>query len=146
MPRSHLHAVLRDPYCRRMTTMRDGMHGEAPRDALHALRGDGSALASFLCPICFRDVLAEDVACNHLLLVRDRFGEIYCRDLRVRRLYREAEAEAGERGERAVERLCERLGPSVVLYELVDPPHGSRRSSVHFVVDVADEVRAAAAR
>jgi hypothetical protein len=61
-------------------------------------------------------------------------------------MYREAEAGSGEgeRGERAVELLCERLGPSVVLYELVDPPRGSRRSSVLFVVDVSGEIRAAA--
>ena len=110
-----------------------------------ALRGDGSALANFLCPICYRDVLVEDVACGHLLLVRDRFGEVYCRDLRVRREYRESEAEVGERGTRAVERLCERLGPSVILYELVDPPRGTESTtSVIFVVDTGEEREAAA--
>jgi hypothetical protein len=31
-----------------------------------------------------------------------------------------------------------------VLYELVDPAEGSRRSSVLFVIDVAEAVRAAA--
>ncbi|MGA8890537.1 MAG: hypothetical protein WB493_03140 [Anaeromyxobacteraceae bacterium] len=109
-----------------------------------ALRGDGSALASFLCPICYRDVLVEDVACGHLLLVRDRFGEVYCRDLRVRREYRECETEVGERGTRAVERLCERLGPSVILYELVDPPRGvDATTSVLFVVDTGEELEAA---
>jgi hypothetical protein len=59
-------------------------------------------------------------------------------------MYREAEIGAGERGERAVELLCERLGPSVVLYELVDPPSAPRESSVLFVVDVSGEIRAAA--
>jgi hypothetical protein len=109
-----------------------------------ALRGDGSALANFLCPICYRDVLVEEVACSHLLLVRDRFGEVYCRDRKVRHEYRESEAEVGERGNRAVERLCERLGPSVILYELVDPPReGDAATSVLFVVDTGAERDAA---
>jgi len=127
-----------------MTTNQDGFHGEPSGQGRRFLRGDGSALASFLCPICYWDVLAEEEVCDHLLLVRDRFGEIYCRDLRVRTMVREAEAETGERGERAVELLCERLGPSVVLYELIDPPLAARRTSVLFVVDVAGEARAAA--
>jgi len=127
-----------------MTPMRDGFSSEPSGDGRRFLRGDGSALASFLCPICFWDALAEEEVCDHLLLVRDRFGEIYCRDLRVRTMVREAEAETGERGERAVELLCERLGPSVVLYELIDPPLAARRTSVLFVVDVAGEARAAA--
>ena len=127
-----------------MTTRRDALSSEPSRDGRRFQRGDGSALASFLCPICFWDVLAEEEVCDHLLLVRDRFGEVYCRDLRVRTMVREAEAGSGERGERAVELLCERLGPSVVLYELVDPPRGSRRSSVLFVVDVSGKTRAAA--
>jgi len=127
-----------------MTTTQDGVHGEPSGEGRRFLRGDGSALASFLCPICFWDVLAEEEVCDHLLLVRDRFGEVYCRDLHVRTMYLEAEARAGQRGERAVELLCERLGPSVVLYELVDPPRGSRRSSVLFVVDVPGEMRAGA--
>jgi hypothetical protein len=127
-----------------MTTMRDGFSSEPSGDGRRFQRGDGSALASFLCPICFWDVLAEEEVCEHVLLVRDRFGEVYCRDLRVRTMYREAEAGSGERDERAVELLCERLGPSVVLYELADPPPGSRRSSVLFVVDVSGEIRAVA--
>jgi hypothetical protein len=120
-----------------MTTIHEGRGGEPSGDDRRFQRGDGSALASFLCPICFRDVLVEEEVCDHLLLVRDRFGEIYCRDLRVRSMYREAETAAGARGERAVELLCERLGPSVVLYELLGPPSPSRRSSVLFVVDVS---------
>lgn len=127
-----------------MTTTQDGFHGEPSGEGRRFRRGDGSALASFLCPICFWDVLAEEEVCDHLLLVRDRFGEIYCRDLRVRNMYREAEMGAGARGERAVELLCERLGPSVVLYELLGPPSASPRSSVLFVVDVSGEIRAAA--
>jgi hypothetical protein len=127
-----------------MTTTQDRFTGEPLGDGRRFRRGDGSALASFLCPICFWDVLAEDEVCDHVLLVQDRHGEIYCRDLRVRTLYRETEAETGDRGGRAVERLCELLGPSVVLYELVDPAQGSRRSSVLFVIDVAEAVRAAA--
>jgi hypothetical protein len=127
-----------------MTTMRNGFGSEPSGDGRRFQRGDGSALASFLCPICFWDVLGEDEVCDHTLLVRDRFGEVYCRDLRVRTMYLEAESAVGERGERAVEVLCERLGPSVVLYELADPPRGSRRSSVLFVVDVSGEVRVAA--
>ena len=127
-----------------MTTIQEGFHGEPSGQGRRFLRGDGSALASFLCPICYWDVLAEEEVCDHLLLVRDRFGEIYCRDHRVRTMVREAEAETGERGERAVERLCERLGPSVVLYQLLDPPLAARRTSVLFVVDVAGEARAAA--
>ncbi|MCX5730947.1 MAG: hypothetical protein NTY18_06250 [Deltaproteobacteria bacterium] len=127
-----------------MTNIQEGFHGEPSGQGRRFLRGDGSALASFLCPICYWDVLAEEEVCDHLLLVRDRFGEIYCRDLRVRTMVREAEAETGERGERAVELLCERLGPSVVLYELIDPPLAARRTSVLFVVDVAGEARAAA--
>ena len=127
-----------------MTTNQESFHGEPSGQGRRFLRGDGSALASFLCPICYWDVLAEEEVCDHLLLVRDRFGEIYCRDLRVRTMVREAEAETGERGERAVELLCERLGPSVVLYELIDSPLAARRNSVLFVVDVAGEARAAA--
>jgi hypothetical protein len=127
-----------------MTTKPDGFISEPSGDGRRFQRGDGSALASFLCPICFWDVLAEDEVCDHVLLVRDRFGEVYCRDLRVRTMYLEAESAVGERGERAVETLCKRLGPSVVLYELAEPPRGSRRSNVLFVVDVSGEVRAAA--
>jgi hypothetical protein len=127
-----------------MTTIHEGRSGEPSGDGRRFRRGDGSALASFLCPICFWDVLAEEEVCDHLLLVRDRFGEIYCRDLRVRDMYREAEMEAGARGERAAELLCERLGRSVVLYELLGPPSPSRGSSVLFVVDVSGEIRAAA--
>ncbi len=127
-----------------MTTIHEGRSGEPSGDGRRFQRGDGSALASFLCPICFRDVLAEEEVCDHLLFVRDRFGEIYCRDLRVRRMYREAETAAGERGERAVELLCERLGRSVVLYELLGPPGRERGASVLFVVDVSGEMRAAA--
>ena len=107
--------------------------------------GTDLPLASFLCPICRHDVLVEDVACEHLLLVRDRFGEVYCRDRRVRDLHREAEDEAGERGERAIERLCQRLGPTVVLYELLDPRGDlPRGSSTLFVVDVGDDRRRSA--
>jgi hypothetical protein len=91
-----------------MTTIHEGRSGEPSGDCRRFQRGDGSALASFLCPICFRDVLAEEEVCDHLLFVQDRFGEIYCRGLRVRHMHREAEAEAGARGERAVELLCER--------------------------------------
>ena len=110
-----------------------------PGPRLRATRGDGSPLASFLCPICRHDVLVEDVACEHLLLVRDRFGEVYCRDRRVREHHREAEEDVGERGERAIERLCERLGPGVVLYELLDPPREEERgASTLFVVDVGE--------
>jgi hypothetical protein len=123
------------------TRFEDGCPG--PR--LRATRGDGSPLASFLCPICRHDVLVEEVACDHLLLVRDRYGEVYCRDRWVRGFYRDAEEDVGQRGERAVERLCERLGPTVVLYELLDPPgawpHGT---STLFVVDVGDDLRSAA--
>jgi hypothetical protein len=104
-----------------------------------ARRGDGSALASFLCPVCFHDALVEDVACPHLLLVQDRHGDVFCRDGRVRTMVREAEAESGGRGSKAMERLCERLGPGVVLYELVEPcSPGVGTSSVYFVVDASD--------
>jgi hypothetical protein len=126
-------------------TQRTRLDAGRPGLRLSATRGDGSPLASFLCPICRLDVLVEDVACEHLLLVRDRFGEVYCRDRRVRDLHREAEDEAGERGERAIERLCERLGPTVVLYELLDPPGElPRGSSTLFVVDVDDDARRSA--
>jgi len=123
------------------TRFEDGRPG--PR--LRATRGDGSPLASFLCPICCHDVLVEDVACDHLLLVRDRFGEVYCRDRWVRGFYRDAEEEVGERGEPAVERLCQRLGPTVVLYELLDPPGaGPKGTSTLFVVDAGDDLPSAA--
>jgi hypothetical protein len=127
-----------------MITTQHGCTGEPLGEGRRFRRGDGSALASFLCPICYWDVLAEDEVCDHVLLVRDRHGVVYCRDLRIRTLHREAEAETCDRGGRAVERLCERLGPSVVLYELVDPAGGSRGASVLFVIDVAEAVRAAA--
>ena len=107
-----------------------------------ATRGDGSPLATFLCPICLHDALLEDVGCEHLLLVRDRAGEIYCRDSLIRRFYRDAEEHVGERGARAIERLCELLGPSVVLYELLDDPQGPPSgSSTLFVVDVGNHLR-----
>jgi hypothetical protein len=123
------------------TRIEDGRPG--PR--FRATRGDGSPLASFLCPICRHDVLVEEVACDHLLLVRDRFGEVYCRDRWVRGFYRDAEEEVGQRGERAVEQLCERLGPTVVLYELLDPPEaGPKGTSTLFVVDVGEDLRGAA--
>jgi hypothetical protein len=110
-------------------------HVDAARSAR---RGDGSALASFLCPVCFQDALLEEIACPHLLLVQDRWGDVYCRDLRVRTLARESEAAVGGRGPDAVERLCERLGPNVVLYELVEPDALMRSASVFFVVDVSE--------
>ena len=125
-----------------MTIPRDGFLVEPSGEGRRFLRGDGSALASFLCPICYWDALAEEEVCDHLLLVRDHFGEIYCRDLRVRTMVREAET--GERGERAVERLCERLGSSVVLYELIGSPIAARPTRVLFVVDVSGESRSAA--
>ena len=104
-----------------------------------ATRGDGSPLATFLCPVCLHDALLEDVGCEHLLLVRDRAGEIYSRDPQIRGFLRDAEEQVGERGVRAIERLCERFGPSVVLYELLDDPRApSSGSSTLFVVDVGD--------
>jgi hypothetical protein len=120
-------------------TQRTGFDDGRPGLRLRATRGDGSPLASFLCPICRHDVLVEDVACDHLLLIRDRFGEVYCRDRRVRELHREAEREVGERGERAIERVCQRLGPTVVLYELLDQAGDrARGASTLFVVDLGD--------
>jgi transposase InsO family protein len=137
----HIYVRSCDGYCRRMTQP-TRVHDGHPGPHLRATRGDGSPLASFLCPVCRHDVLVEEVACDHLLLVRDRFGEVYCRDGRVRELHRQAEREAGERGERAIERLCERLGPTVVLYELLDPPREQPRgASTLFVVDVGDDRR-----
>jgi hypothetical protein len=111
--------------------------GRLPRR--RATRGDGSPLATFLCPVCLHDALLEDVGCEHLLLVRDRAGEIYSRDSRIRSFLRDAEEQVGERGVRAIEWLCERFGPSVVLYELLDDPRApSSGSSTLFVVDVGD--------
>lgn len=102
-----------------------------------ATRGDGSALATFLCPVCLHDALLEDVGCDHLLLIRDRIGEIYCRDPQIRGFCRDAEDQVGERGVRAIERLCEQLGPSVILYELLDDPRTAPTgTSTLFVVDV----------
>jgi len=77
------------------------------------------------------------VGCEHL--VRDRAGEIYSRDPQIRGFLRDAEEQVGERGVRAIERLCERFGPSVVLYELLDDLRApSSGSSTLFVVDVGD--------
>jgi hypothetical protein len=110
-----------------------------------ARRGDGSALSSFLCPVCHHDALVEDVACEHLLLVQDRHGDVYCRDLRTRTLARAAEIEAGGRGTAALERICERLGTGVVLYELMGQgPVPGREESVFFVVKIGEEGRATA--
>ncbi len=115
--------------------------GRPPRR--RATRGDGSALATFLCPVCLHDALIEEVGCEHLLLVRDRNGEIYSRDPQIRSFHRDAEEQVGERGERAIEWLCERLGPSVVLYELLDDPLSpSAGSSTLFVVDTGTSGRA----
>ncbi len=113
-------------------------------DGRRARRGDGSALSRFLCPVCFHDALVEDATCEHLLRVQDRHGDVYCRDLRVLTLARAAEAECGGRGGEALERLCERLGPGVVLYELLGAVEEPRRaSSVFFVVDAGAGIRAA---
>ena len=110
-----------------------------------AFRGDRSPLACFLCPVCLHDALVEDVGCEHLLLIRDRTGEVYCRDRRIQGFFRDAEEQVGERGERAIERLCEMLGPMVVLYELLpDPRFSPGASSTLFVVDVGDDARASA--
>ena len=63
----------------------------------------------------------------------------------VRGFYRDAEQEVGQRGERAVERLCGRIGPTVVLYELLDPPGaGPQGTGTLFVVDVGEDLRGAA--
>ena len=63
----------------------------------------------------------------------------------MRGFYRDAEEEVGERGEPAVERFCQRLGPTVVLYELLDPPGaGPKGTSTLFVVDAGDDLRSAA--
>jgi hypothetical protein len=117
-----------------------------PAASLHrARRGDGSALSSFLCPVCHHDALVEDLACEHLLLVQDRHGDVYCRDLRTRTLARAAELEAGGRGAAALERLRERLGAGVVLYELMGQgPVPGREESVYFVVKTGEEGRATA--
>jgi hypothetical protein len=56
-----------------------------------------------------------------------------------------AEQEVGQRGERAVERLRGRIGPTVVLYELLDPPGaGPQGTGTLFVVDVGEDLRSAA--
>ncbi len=113
--------------------------GRLPRR--RATRGDGSPLATFLCPVCLHDALIEDVGCDHLLLVRDRAGEIYSRDSRILAFLRDAEDQVGERGVKAIERLCERFGPSVILYELLDDPGApAPGSSTLFVVDTGDRV------
>jgi hypothetical protein len=115
-------------------------HATSVPSGRRARRGDGSALASFLCPVCLHDALVEDVACPHLLLVQDRHGDVFCRDCRVRTLARDAEAESGGRGSKAMERLCERLGSGVVLYELIQPfVPGVGASSVYFVVDASEK-------
>jgi len=63
----------------------------------------------------------------------------------VRGFYRDAEEEVGQRGERAVERLRGRIGPTVVLYELLDPPGaGPQGTGTLFVVDVGEDLRSAA--
>jgi hypothetical protein len=119
-------------------------HDDGRPGRRHAFRGDRSPLASFLCPVCLHDALLEDVGCEHLLLIRDRTGEVYCRDRRIRSFYRDAEEQVGERGERAIERLCEMLGPMVVLYELLpDPRSAPGESSTLFVVDAGDAPGAA---
>lgn len=113
-------------------------------DGRRARRGDGSALSRFLCPVCFHDALVEDATCAHLLLVQDRQGDVYCRDPGVLALARAAEAECGGRGGDALERLCTRLGPGVVLYELLGAGDAPRpASSVFFVVDTGAPARAA---
>jgi hypothetical protein len=110
-----------------------------------AWRGDGSPLASFLCPVCHADVLAEGVACRHLLLVLDRHGEIYCKTPAIHGLLEAAERKAGARGLPAMERLRDRLGGSVLLYELLGLVDGTRRTeSVWFLVDQSERVRWAA--
>ena len=84
------------------TSMQEPSRRPMPR---RSFRGDGSALAHFLCPICHRDVLVEEVPCEHLLLVQDPFSLLYFRDRMVLDLYGEAEREVGSRGLLAVERL-----------------------------------------
>jgi hypothetical protein len=127
----------RDSYIARMNDATTPQRQPRRPLALRSFRGDGSPLAHFLCPICHRDVLVEETPCEHLLLVQDPFSILYHRDRMVLDLHGEAEREVGARGLPAVERLCEKLGPTVVLYELVDPPRGNAKgSSVLFVVDV----------
>ena len=110
-----------------------------------AWRGDGSPLASFLCPVCHADVLADGVACRHLLLVQDRHGEIYCKTAAIHGLLEAAERKVGARGLPAMERLRDRLGANVLLYELLGLVDGTRRTeSVWFLVDQSERVRWAA--
>jgi hypothetical protein len=110
-----------------------------------ASRGDGSALSSFLCPVCQADVLVDGVACSHLLLVHDRHGEIYCRSSALHGLVASAEQAAGRRGRAALESLCGRLGPGVRVYELAGSPSGAGRfEPAWFLVDENGPVRAAA--
>jgi hypothetical protein len=120
----------------------DGSQGYPHR---RAWRGDGSPLSSFLCPVCFSDVLGEGVACRHLLLVHDRHGEIYCKSAAIHGLQEAAERKAGARGLPAMERLRDRLGASVVLYELLNLVTGTKRTeSVWFLVDQSERLRFAA--
>jgi hypothetical protein len=118
--------------------MKPATHRNAPRVAAppEALRGDGSPLSSFLCPVCQADVLVDGLACPHLLLVHDRHGEIYCRNSGLHRLVASAERAAGRRGRYALEVLCDWLGPGVRVHELGGAPSGTRRHEpVWFLVD-----------
>jgi hypothetical protein len=114
-------------------------HGSEGFPYRRAWRGDGSPLSSFLCPVCYADVLAGDVACRHLLLVHDRHGAVYCKTPAILALLAAAERKAGARGLPALARLRERLGAGVVLYELLGLVDGPRRAeSVWFLVDTRD--------
>jgi hypothetical protein len=114
-------------------------HGSEGFPYRRAWRGDGSPLSSFLCPVCYADVLADDVACRHLLLVHDAHGEVYCKTPAMRALHQAAERKSGAPGLPALARLRERLGPSVVLYELLGLVDGARPpEAVWFLVDTRE--------
>ncbi len=101
-----------------------------------ASRGDGSALSSFLCPVCQADVLVDGLACAHLLLVHDRHGEIYCRNAGLHRLVAAAERAAGQRGRAALEVLRDWFGAGVRVHELRGAPSGvGRHEPAWFLVD-----------
>jgi hypothetical protein len=95
----------------------------------------------FLCPVCAEDVFGSDglrpSPCDHVLLVEDRSGGIYCRDTATQSLAIEAFLEAERRGGSTMDVLRRRMGPDVVFYELIDEaPRPRERELATIVVDL----------
>jgi hypothetical protein len=108
------------------------------RRAPWAIAGASARSPEFLCPICAEGVFGDGGLtgshCEHVLLVQDRVGGIYCRDGSTQALAIEAFLEAERLGGSTMDALQRRMGPGVVFYELLDPAPGSGALEVLTIV------------